>query len=122
MSFSNPIVFSDIDDYLHRLTQQVGGSENETFFKNIMLSGISDHASFLKPYLSWSELVKERWSKYKISNPSETDIVHGYEEKLKLCDAYLELLKSILDEDKSKKEQIESLLKPKIKIFLRIMC
>ena len=106
-------VFFSIDRYLHSLTQVVGEDKIEVF-KQYMIGGDTDHSDYLNRYISWSQLVKQDWAKYKISVSPTAEKIKEYEEKLQRCDGYLGLLTKILDEDVNKKKQINALLEKKL--------
>jgi hypothetical protein len=86
-----------IDFYLRQLTSHVGDEEQIGFFKTIIApAAMKNPDSFLKHYISGSEIAHEGWEKWKTWCSSQTDKICEYEEKLKKCDAYLALMQSIL--------------------------
>lgn len=119
-------VFEDIDSYLHRLNSNVG---DVNYFREWLAPGFrKDIPKYLAPYTSWSERVHSNWDKWKISHAEKADMIREYDVKLKQCDAYLTLMKSVLSEgshtptkvetsqdaDQIKSQQITALLKPEV--------
>lgn len=112
---SQDYVLSGIDSYLRRLTNSVGENEVE-YFKRTTVPDISDPNVYLNKYISGLRSLNESWASWKVKFTSEKEKICEYDEKLKKCDAYLNLMKKILSEkeDASKKANPQTLLEKTI--------
>lgn len=94
MQFTD-FVLKEIDSYHHSLCRVVS-EDNVDFFKTILATAITDPDKYFGLYTSWSKSLNVKWLEWKTKFSSESEVIHIYGNKLKQCEAFINLMKDII--------------------------